>query len=346
MLAVVTVLAACAFGIFWAPAMSLVSDTSERMGIDVAWGFAIANLAWAPGQATGAAVGGTLARATTDAVPYLLLAGCCLATLGAGEKRMKRLLVANRGEIAVRIFRTCRRLGIETVAVRRPTTRGAPRARRPTACSRSRATSTPARIVRAAREAARDAVHPGYGFLAESAELAEAVESAGIAFVGPTPDALRQGGDKLAAKEIAREAGVPVVPHGEPEEVGYPLVVKAAAGGGGRGMRVVRAPDELEEALAAAKREAGAAFGDDRVFCERYVERPRHVEIQLLADSRARSSRSASATARSSVATRRCSRRRRRRRSTTTMRQAMSDAAVAFGRAVGYRSAGTAEFMV
>ena len=259
---------------------------------------------------------------------------------------MKRLLVANRGEIAVRIFRTCRRLGIETVAVAAPDDREALHARSADRVLEIESYLDAVAIVQAAREAAADAVHPGYGFLAESAGLAEAVESAGIAFVGPTADALRQGGDKLAAKEIAREAGVPVVPHGEPEEIGYPLVVKAAAGGGGRGMRVVRAPGELEEALAAARREAGAAFGDDRVFCERYVERPRHVEIQLLADS------SGTVVA---LGERDCSIQRRHQKVLEEtpspaiddeLRQAMSDAAVAFGRAIGYRSAGTAEFMV
>ena len=259
---------------------------------------------------------------------------------------MKRLLVANRGEIAVRIFRTCRRLGIETIAVAAPDDRDALHARSADRVLEIESYLDAGAIVKAAREAAADAVHPGYGFLAESAELAEAVEAAGIAFVGPTASALRQGGDKLAAKEIAREAGVPVVPHGEPEDVGYPLVVKAAAGGGGRGMRVVRAPDELEEALAAARREAGAAFGDDRVFCERYVERPRHVEIQLLAD--------ASGTV-VALGERDCSIQRRHQKVLEEtpspaiddeLRQAMSDAAVAFGRAIGYRSAGTAEFMV
>src|SRR6185503_20796979 len=144
----------------------------------------------------------------------------------------------------------------------------------------------PGEHVRAARETGAGAVHPGYGFLAENAAFAEAVEAAGLTWVGPSPEALRAGGDKLEAKRLAREAGVPVVPEGEPDEVGYPLMIKAAAGGGGRGMRVVRSPDELDEALEAARREAKAAFGDDRVFCERFVERPRHVEIQLLGDSR------------------------------------------------------------
>jgi acetyl/propionyl-CoA carboxylase alpha subunit len=259
---------------------------------------------------------------------------------------MKRLLVANRGEIAVRIFRTCRRLGIETVAVAEPDDGEALHARSADRVLEIERYLDAGAIVQAAREAAVDAVHPGYGFLAESAELADAVEAAEIAFVGPTPDALRRGGDKLAAKEIAREAGVPVVPHGEPDDVGFPLVVKATAGGGGRGMRVVREPAELEEALAAARREAGAAFGDDRVFCERYVERPRHVEIQLLADSFG---------AVVALGERDCSIQRRHQKVLEEapsaaiddgLRQAMSDAAVAFGRAVGYRSAGTAEFMV
>src|SRR4029079_920538 len=122
--------------------------------------------------------------------------------------------------------------------------------------------------VRAAQETGADAIHPGYGFLAENADFAEAVEAAGLTWVGPPPEALRAGGDKLEAKRIAREAGVPVVPDGEPDEIGFPLVVKAAAGGGGRGMRVVRSPGELDEALAAAQREAKAAFRDERVFCE------------------------------------------------------------------------------
>ncbi len=126
-----------------------------------------------------------------------------------------------------------------------------------------------------------DAIHPGYGFLAENGDFAEAVQAAGLTWIGPPPGALRAGGDKLAAKRIAAEAGVPTIP----EASTPPLIVKAAAGGGGRGMRVVRSGAELDEAVAAARREAQSAFGDDRVYLERYLERPRHIEIQLLADA-------------------------------------------------------------
>ena len=138
--------------------------------------------------------------------------------------------------------------------------------------------------IRAAKQSGADAIHPGYGFLAENPSFAEAVEAAGLVFVGPTPEALRLGGDKLEAKRIAREAGVPVLEAGDPAELGFPLVLKAAAGGGGRGMRVVRDPADLDESLDAARREAKAGFGDDTVFAEPYLERPRHVEIQVLAD--------------------------------------------------------------
>ena len=189
-------------------------------------------------------------------------------------------------------------------------------------------------------------MHPGYGFLAESPDFAEAVQAAELTWVGPSPEALRAGGDKLAAKRIAREAGVPVVPTGEPEEIGFPLVVKAAAGGGGRGMRVVRGPAELDEALEAARREAKAAFGDDRVFLERYVERPRHVETQLIADEHGTVL---------ALGERDCSVQRRHQKVLEespspavddALRAEMSEAAVAFARAVGYTNAGTAEFMV
>ncbi|HEU5216957.1 MAG TPA: biotin carboxylase N-terminal domain-containing protein [Gaiellaceae bacterium] len=259
---------------------------------------------------------------------------------------MRRLLVANRGEIALRVFRACRADGIETVAVAAPDDRGALHASSADAVVEISSYLDPAEHVRAARESGADAVHPGYGFLSESAELAEAVLEAALTWVGPPPAALRAGGDKLAAKETARAAGVPVLPSGTPEEIGFPLLVKAAAGGGGRGMRVVRAPEELEEALEAARREAAAAFGDDSVFCERYLERPRHVEIQLLADGHGNVV---------ALGERDCSIQRRHQKVLEEspspaldqeLRARMSDAAVAFARAIGYESAGTAEFVL
>src|SRR5436305_11027858 len=187
---------------------------------------------------------------------------------------MRRLLVANRGEIALRIFRACRVEGVETVAVAAPDDRGPLHAESADALVEISSYLDPAEHVRAAHEAGADAVHPGYGFLAESAAFAEAVLEAGLTWVGPPPAALRAGGDKLAAKETARAAGIPVLSSGAPDEVGFPLLVKAAAGGGGRGMRIVREPAELEEALAAARREAAAACGDDSGFCGRFHERP------------------------------------------------------------------------
>ena len=259
---------------------------------------------------------------------------------------MRKLLVANRGEIALRVFRACRALGIATVAVAPEDDAGSLHARSADATVQISSYLDAAGHVRAAREAGADAIHPGYGFLAENADFVEAVEAAGLTWVGPPPAALRAGGDKLEAKRLAREAGVPVVPEGDPEQVGFPLMIKAAAGGGGRGMRVVRSPDELEDALAAARREAQAAFGDDRVFCERYVERPHHVEIQLLADAHGTVV---------ALGERECSVQRRHQKVLEEapspaldpeLRARMSEAAVAFARAIGYRSAGTAEFML
>jgi acetyl/propionyl-CoA carboxylase alpha subunit len=258
----------------------------------------------------------------------------------------KKLLVANRGEIAVRVFRACKEAGVATVAVSAPDDRGSFHTRVADETVEIASYLASEEHIRAAKQSGADAIHPGYGFLAENPDFAEAVEVAGLVFVGPTPEALRRGGDKLEAKRIAREAGVPVLPAGEPDEVGFPLVVKAAAGGGGRGMRVVRQRDELEDALAAAKREAMSAFGDDTVFCERYVDRPRHVEIQLLADEHGTVL---------SLGERECSIQRRHQKVLEEapspaldgdLRARMSDAAVAFARAIGYRSAGTVEFMV
>jgi len=196
----------------------------------------------------------------------------------------RKLLVANRGEIAVRVFSTCRRLGIGTVAAVGPGDEGAFHAR--VADTRVAVTSylDAAALVDAARSAGAELVHPGYGFLAESAEFAEAVLAAGLTWIGPPPDALRRGGDKLEAKRIAEAAGVPTLPTGEPDELGFPLLVKAAAGGGGRGMRVVERQEDLDRAIETASREAEAAFGDGTVFCERYLAEPRHVEVQVLGD--------------------------------------------------------------
>jgi acetyl/propionyl-CoA carboxylase alpha subunit len=259
---------------------------------------------------------------------------------------MNKLLVANRGEIAVRIFRTCRELGIETVAVAAPDDAGALHTR-----TAERAVAIGSYLhseehIRAAKEAGADAIHPGYGFLAENADFAEAVEAAGLTWIGPPPAALRLGGDKLEAKRIAREAGVPVLPDGPPAEIGFPVLIKAAAGGGGRGMRVVRDPAELADASAAAGREAAGAFGDGTLYYERYLERPRHVEVQLLADAHGTVV---------ALGERDCSVQRRHQkvleeapapRLTDELRAALHQAAIAFGQAIGYRSAGTVEFVV
>jgi acetyl/propionyl-CoA carboxylase alpha subunit len=263
-----------------------------------------------------------------------------------GPRSIGRLLVANRGEIAVRVFRTCAELGIATVAVAAPDDAGALHTRVAGETVAISSYLDASEHVRAALASGADAVHPGYGFLAESAELAEAVEAAGLLWIGPPPAALRSGGDKVEAKRIAAEAGVPVVETGEAAEIGFPLLVKAAAGGGGRGMRVVRSGAELEPALAAARREAKAAFGDDTVFCERYVERARHVEVQLLADDRGTVL---------ALGERECSIQRRHQKVLEEspspgidgwVRVGLFDAAERFARAIGYRGAGTAEFLV
>jgi acetyl/propionyl-CoA carboxylase alpha subunit len=254
---------------------------------------------------------------------------------------IRKLVVANRGEIALRIFRTCRELGIATVAVVAPDDKGSLHARSADETVEIASYLFSEEHIRAAKQSGADAIHPGYGFLAENADFAEAVNAAELVWIGPPPDALRAGGDKIEAKRIAQQAGVPVVPTGDPGDIGYPLVVKAAAGGGGRGMRVVRSAAELDDALDAARREAKAAFGDERVFCERYVERPHHVEIQLLGDR--------------ALGERDCSIQRRHQKVLEeapspavdeTLRAAISEAATAFARAVGYENAGTAEFMV
>jgi len=264
----------------------------------------------------------------------------------SGPRAIRKLLVANRGEIAVRVFRTCRELGIETVAVAEPDDAGALHARSAGETVAIASYLDPAEHVRAALETGADAVHPGYGFLSESALLAEAVEAAGLVWVGPPPDALRSGGDKLAAKRIAQEAGVPVVETGDAETLGLPLLIKAAAGGGGRGMRVVRSAGELEGSLEAARREAKAAFGDDTVFFERYIESARHIEVQLLRDSHGHGI---------ALPERECSIQRRHQKVLEespspvvdpALRLELGEAALRFADAIDYRGAGTAEFVV
>jgi acetyl/propionyl-CoA carboxylase alpha subunit len=257
----------------------------------------------------------------------------------------QRILVANRGEIALRVFRTCARLGIGTVAVVAPDDHGSLHARSADETVEIDSYLDPSEHVRAARAAGANAVHPGYGFLSENASFAAEVIAAGLSWIGPSPKTLSLGGDKLAAKRIAREAGVPTLAQGSSAEVGFPLVVKAAAGGGGRGMRIVREPAELEGALAASRREAEVAFGDGNVFCERYLERPRHVEAQLLGYPGGVIV----------LGGRDCSIQRRHQKLIEESPPPGLDprvwpriaaAAVAFAEAIGYEGAGTAEFLV
>jgi acetyl-CoA carboxylase biotin carboxylase subunit len=218
--------------------------------------------------------------------------------------RMK-VLIANRGEIAVRVIRACREMGLPTVAVYSDCDRGARHVRDadqavhigPSPASQSYLRID--RLIDAARATGADAVHPGYGFLAENAAFARACRDSGLTFIGPSPEAIEQMGRKTAARAIATRAGVPVVPGTEQPfdaaatdrqivdaalGVGYPLLVKAVAGGGGKGMRVVETPDQLVNAVRTARSEAGSAFGDTAIYFERRLIRPRHIEIQLLGD--------------------------------------------------------------
>jgi acetyl-CoA carboxylase biotin carboxylase subunit len=214
--------------------------------------------------------------------------------------RIRRLLVANRGEIAARVIGTCTRLGIESVLAASDAdldslpARLADRVVRLGPAAASASYLDPAAVVRAARSVGADAVHPGYGFLSENPALARECAAAGVVFVGPTPESLEAVGDKLRARSHALAAGLPVVPGGEAadlagaravaEEVGYPLLVKAVGGGGGRGMKLVTAPGDLAAILDLATSEAAAAFGDARVYVERFVASGRHVEVQVLGD--------------------------------------------------------------
>ena len=258
---------------------------------------------------------------------------------------IRKLLVANRGEIALRVFRACRELGIGTVAVAPPDDSGALHARFRRRDGRDRLVLSSEEHIRAAKQAGADAVHPGYGFLAENADFARAVEAAGLVWVGPTPRRSRSPATSSARSRSRARRACPSSSRASRAELGFPLILKAAAGGGGRGMRVVRSADELEEA-AAASREAQAAFGDGTVFAERYVERPRHIEIQLLGDVQGTVV---------SLGERECSIQRRHQKVLEeapspaldpALRAQIGEAAVAFAKAIGYRGAGTAEFML
>jgi propionyl-CoA carboxylase alpha chain len=269
---------------------------------------------------------------------------------------LTNLLVANRGEIAARVFRTARAMGIRTVAVFSDADADAPFVRQADAAVRLPGLTSAEtylridRIIDAAKAAGADAVHPGYGFLSENAGFARAVIDAGLVWVGPPPDAIETMGSKLAAKALMQKAGVPTLPWStDPADaaaVGFPLLVKASAGGGGRGMRVVRDPAELAAAVDAARGEAASAFGDDTVFLERYVEAPRHVEIQVFADDHGNTA---------SLFERECSIQRRHQKIVeeapspavdSALRERMGAAAVAAARAVDYRGAGTVEFVL
>jgi 3-methylcrotonyl-CoA carboxylase alpha subunit len=268
---------------------------------------------------------------------------------------IRALLIANRGEIARRIIRACRKLGVRAVAVYSDADADALHVTEADAAVRIG--PAPARdsylsitaIIAAAKHSGADAVHPGYGFLSENAEFAEACLEAGLIFVGPSPEAIRAMGEKDRAKEIVAQAGVPVLPGGDEKSakrVGYPLLIKPVAGGGGRGLRLVRAAGELKEACAAARREAEAAFGDGRLMLEKYLEHPRHVEVQVLADAHGNFVH---------LFERDCSIQRRHQKMIEeapapnlpdTLRRRMHEAALAAARAVDYAGVGTVEFLV
>ncbi|MFN8373109.1 MAG: acetyl-CoA carboxylase biotin carboxylase subunit [Anaerolineae bacterium] len=285
-------------------------------------------------------------------------------TLEVPALKISKVLIANRGEIAVRIIRACRDLGIPTVAVYSDADRTALHVRY---ADEAVNIGAPApresylridKIIDAARKSGADAIHPGYGFLSEREAFAGAVQDAGLIFIGPPPSAIATMGDKQAARETVKKAGVPVVPGTEPglnddeliavanHEVGYPLMVKAAAGGGGKGMRMVRKAEDLPAALATARREAESAFGDGRVYIERMVEGARHIEFQILADMHGNTIH---------LGERECSIQRRHQKLVEEspspimdehLRQRMGEMAIKAAQAVGYVNAGTIECLV
>ncbi len=278
--------------------------------------------------------------------------------------RLRRVLVANRGEIALRIIRACHEEGVEAAAVYSEADRLNPHVK--AADAAFELGPPPAkesylhveRLLDAARRAGADAIHPGYGFLAERAHFAKAVQDAGLVFIGPPPTAIEMMGEKTEARRRMRDAGVPIIPGTTEslrdvdeamraaEEVGYPVLLKAAAGGGGKGMRIATSPEEVRKGFAQASSEAASAFGDGSVYLERFVQRPRHVEIQVLADTHGHVTH---------LGERECSIQRRHQKlveetpSTAVdagLRSRMGEAAVTAAQSVGYESAGTVEFLL
>jgi 3-methylcrotonyl-CoA carboxylase alpha subunit len=277
---------------------------------------------------------------------------------------IRRLLIANRGEIALRIIRACRELGIETVAVYSDADAQAPHVQAADVAEHLGASPAPesylnvTKLLEAARRSGADAIHPGYGFLSERAPFARACEEAGVVFVGPPAAAIERMGSKIGARQIMEQAGVPVVPGQTPPDqsdeslsaavtaIGFPALIKPSAGGGGIGMKIVREPGEVLGAVQRARREAQSAFGDSTLYVERLVERPRHVEIQVFADAHGNVVH---------LFERECSIQRRHQKTieespcaalSASLRERMGHAAVSAARAAGYVNAGTVEFLL
>ncbi|MDE6593044.1 MAG: acetyl-CoA carboxylase biotin carboxylase subunit [Oscillospiraceae bacterium] len=276
----------------------------------------------------------------------------------------KKVLIANRGEIAVRIIRACRELGIHTVTVHSTADKHALHAKiaDETVCIGPAATKdsylNAEAIIEACKMTGADALHPGFGFLSENADFAELCLENGIEFIGPSPKSIRMLGDKAAAKETMKEAGVPVIPGSDgavPDmeaarilcrAMGCPVMIKASAGGGGRGIRLVNSPEELEPAINAARAEARNFFGDDSIYMERFIENPKHIEVQILADKQGNAVY---------LGERDCSMQRRNQKvleetpstaATPELREKMGRAAVSAAKACGYYNAGTIEFLL
>jgi propionyl-CoA carboxylase alpha chain len=276
----------------------------------------------------------------------------------------RKILIANRGEIALRIMRTCKGMGIATVAVYSEADEASLHVKMADEAvaiggyTPRESYLIPDKILEAARQTGADAIHPGYGFLSENAEFAKAVAAAGMTFIGPSPEAIAMLGDKTAARELAIKADVPIAPGSDGavetfeqaqdllDIIGYPVIIKAAAGGGGKGMRIVEAPDELRSAFSAAQSEALTSFGDGRVFIERYIMQPRHIEIQILADQHGNVLY---------FPERECSVQRRHQKVveespstavTPSIRTAMGQAAARLVQAARYTNAGTLEFLL